>query len=537
MSRDHENPQLGWLSQQLTRSKISRRDFMGRAAALGVTTALASTLASEAVKAAGPKKGGRFVAAVGHGSTTDSLDPATYENGFMADLDYGLHGHLTEINNDGTLIPQLAESWEASADAATWTFKLRKGVEFHNGKTLTAADVVASINHHRGEDSKSAAKPIVGPIEDVKADGQDTVVFSLKGGNADFPFIMSDYHLAIMPEADEGKVDWASGVGAGGYALKEFEPGVRAVGARAPNYWRESRAHFDDIELLAIIDVTARTNALVTGEIHAMDRCDIKTLQLLKRNTDIVIDETTGYAHYTVPMRTDMAPFDNNHVRLALKYGVDRKALLQTVLRGHGVIGNDHPISTANRYHAAELPQKSYDPDKSKFHLKQAGLDSLTVPLSAADAAFPGAVDAAVLYKEHAEKANITIDIVREPGDGYWSSVWMKKPWCMCYWGGRPTEDQMFSTAYASGASWNDTFWEHERFNKMLVEARGELDEAKRRAIYVEMQGILSDEGGVVVPMFNNFVFASSSKIAHADQMSATGELDGNRLFERWWFA
>ena len=529
--------ELDYYKDLLTARKITRRDFMGRAMALGVTTALASSLASQALQAATPKKGGRLIAGIGHGSTTDSLDPATYENGFMADLDFAIHGHLTETSNEGELIPQLAEGWEASSDAATWTVKLRKGLEFHNGKTLTAADVVASINHHRGEDTKSAAKPIVAPVEDIKADGDDTVVFSLNGGNADFPFIMSDYHLAILPEKGDGGVDWESGVGIGGYALQEFEPGVRAVAKRAPNYWREDRAHVDEVELLSIVDVTARTNALTTGEIHLMDRCDIKTLHLLKRNSNVKIEETTGYAHYTIPMRTDTAPFDNNDVRLALKYGLDRDALLKTVLRGHGVVGNDHPISTANRYHATDLPQRQFDPDKSKFHLKQAGLESLTVPLHAADAAFGGAVDAAVLYKEHAAKANITIDVVREPNDGYWSNVWMNKPWCMCYWGGRPTEDWMFSTAYASGADWNDTFWEHEKFNKMLVEARGELDEPKRREMYFEMQRILSDEGGVVVPMFNNFVFALSTKLEHHPEMSATGELDGNRFAERWWFA
>ena len=108
-------------------------------------------------------------------------------------------------------------------------------------------------------------------------------------------------------------------------------------------------------------------------------------------------------------MRTDTPPFNNNDVRQALKYALDRDALLQTVLRGHGVVGNDHPISVANRYHASELPQKTFDPDKVKFHLQQAGLTELTVPLHAADAAFGGAVDAAVLYQEHAKNAGIKI--------------------------------------------------------------------------------------------------------------------------------
>ena len=125
--------------------------------------------------------------------------------------------------------------------------------------------------------------------------------------------------------------------------------------------------------------------------------------------------------------------------------------------------------------------------------------------------------------------------MVREPNDGYWSNVWMQKPWCMCYWGGRPTEDWMFSTAYASKVPWNDTYWEHERFNKLLVEARAELDETKRRAMYVEMQQIVRDEGGVVVPMFNNYVMGLSKKVQH-EQMGSNWSLDGFRSVERWWF-
>ena len=515
--------------------KISRRDFLAQATALGLTIAAAGTLADGA-RAATPKKGGHLRVAMGHGSTTDSLDPATYENGFMSNgVNYPTNNHIAEVGTSGDLEPELAESWEASDDAKTWFFKIRKGVEFHNGKTMDADDVVASVNHHRGEDSKSAAKPLLEPMVDIKADGKDMVVVELNGGNADFPYIISDYHIPILPSS-EGNVDWQSGIGTGGYMIQNFEPGVRVDLKRNPNYFKGDRAYFDSAEVISVTDVTARTNALTTNEVDVIDRVDIKTLHLLSRNKNIRIEETTGTAHYTIPMRTDTPPFDNNDVRLALKYSLDRDALLSTVLRGHGSIGNDHPISPANRYHASDLPQRTYDPDKAKFHLDKAGLSELTVPLHAADAAFGGAVDAAVLYKEHASRSGITIDVVREPNDGYWSNVWMNKPWCMCYWGGRPTEDWMFSTAYSDGAKWNDTFWSHEKFNKLLLEARAELNEEKRGEMYFEMQRILSDEGGVVVPLFNNYVFAVSTKIQHGE-MQGNWDLDGGKFMERWWFA
>ncbi|GMQ75737.1 MAG: ABC transporter substrate-binding protein [Gammaproteobacteria bacterium] len=524
------------LQRLLSRGWISRREFVKRMTALGFAASVPAGVLASMPAADAPKKGGTLRVGLGHGSTTDSLDPATFENDFTAfAFAYGAHNHLTEILPDGSLGPELAESWEASPDARVWTFKLRKGVEFHNGKTLEASDVIASLNHHRGKDTKSGAKGIVSPIKEMKADGKHVLVITLDAGNADHPFVLSDYHLAIVPGNVDGKIDAKSGIGAGPYMVESYEPGVRAKLKRNTNYWRSEYGHFDEAEVLTIADVAARTNALTTGEVDAIDRLDIKTLNLLKRNKNISIKETSGTAHYTAAMRTDTPPFDNNDVRLALKLAVDRDALLQNVLRGHGVLGNDHPISRSHRYYAKEIPQRVYDPEKARFHLKKAGLSNLKVDLSAADAAFGGAVDAAVLMREHAAKAGIDINVVREPNDGYWSNVWMKKPWSMVYWSGRPTEDWMFSTAYAEGADWNDSFWSHERFNKLLLQARSELDEAKRREMYVEMQLIVRDEGGVLVPMFNNFVFAASTKVGHG-KMGANSGMDGGRGMERWWF-
>ena len=146
-------------------------------------------------------------------------------------------------------------------------FKLRKGATFHDGKPVTADDVVASILHHRGADSKSAAKSLLEPVTAVKADGTETVIFELAGGNADFPYIVSDYHIPIMPKKDDGTADWSSGIRTGAYKLEKFEPGVIATFKKNPNYFKSDKGWFDAVECLAIIDVTARTNALNTGEI------------------------------------------------------------------------------------------------------------------------------------------------------------------------------------------------------------------------------------------------------------------------------
>ena len=527
MTVEHE------LKKLASQKGVTRRRFMERALALGATTALATTLANNAFAA--PKKGGRLRVGLGHGSTTDSMDPATFENLYMQVVGSAARSNLMEVGQNGDLLPELAEGFDVSDDAKTWKFNLREGVEFHNGKTVDSNDVIASINHHRGKDSKSAAKSLLEPIVELKADGKNAVAITLKEGNADFPFIMSDYHIAIMP-ADGDSVDWKSGTGTGAYKLESYEPGVRTTLKRNPNYYKSGAGHFDECEIITIADVAARTNALSTGEIDTMDRVDLKTAHLLKRRKGVKVVETSGTQHYTFAMKSDTPPFDNVDVRLALKYAIDREAVLKTVLRGHGVLGNDHPIGQSNRYHASGLPQRAYDPDKAKHHLKKAGAEGLTVDLSAADAAFAGAVDAAVLYKEHAAKAGININVVREPDDGYWANVWMKKPYCAVYWGGRPTEDWMFSTAYSADAAWNDSFWKHDKFNQLLLSARAELDEKKRRGMYEEMQTIVRNDGGVLIPMFANYVMGLSDKIGHG-KMAANWSMDGFKCTERWWFA
>lgn len=481
-----------------------------------------------------PKKGGVFRIGLGHGSTTDTYDPGLWDQLYVQTFAAARVNYLIEIAADGNLVPELAESWD-SADGMTWVFKIREGVSFHSGKPMTPDDVVASLNHHRGDASTSAVKPFFDPVTDIKIDGQN-VVITLNAANADFPYLMSDYHLPILPGA-EGKVDPTTSDGTGGYIVESFEPGVQATMNRNPNYWKADRAHFDQIILLSILDPAARLNALMTGEVDLIDQVDPASIALLEGRGVSKILSVSGNAHYVFPMDARTAPFNDNNVRLALKYAFDRQELVDKILAGHGSVANDNPIGPANRYFFAEMEPKAYDPDKAKFHLKEAGLDTLEVTLSAANAAFSGAVDAAVLMSEKAAAAGITINVDRVPDDGYWDNIWMKKPFCASYWGGRPVEDQMFTTAYVSGAEWNESFWSNEAFDKLLVAARSELDEAKRREMYQEMQRLVSFEGSTIIPMYNNYVMAVANSVATPEKISANWNLDGFRCVERWWFA
>lgn len=515
---------------------ISRRGVLRSGAALGAAALMGPMGAARAFAQGTPTPGGVLRIGIAAGNTSDSVDPAIAEHVFVHMLLHGYNAYLTEVLADGSLAGELAESWEASPDAATWTFRLRPGVQFHDGRPVTAADVVASIDYHRGEESTSAVKSLLEPVTELRADGDNVVVFTLNAGNADFPVLLSDYHLPIRPATD-GRMDPLGTIGAGPFVLESFEPGVSAVFTKNTNYFKPGRPYFDGLELISIVDAAARQTALMSGQVDLIDRVDLPTVNLLERAPGIRIISLNGGEHYGFPMDTRAAPFSDNHVRMALKLAIDRQELVDKILAGYGSVGNDMPINPSMPYFDASIEQRVYDPEQAKWHLQQAGMDSLAVDLHLANSTFENAVDAGLLFAEKAAAAGITINVVREPDDGYWSNVWMQKPFTGTYWGGRPTQDWMFTTAYAAGAEWNETYWDNPRFNELLVAARVELDSARRQEMYSEMQRLVRDEGGIIIPMFANYTMAHSDRLGRPEQVGANWILDGFRAPERWWFA
>ena len=511
-------------------TQISRRGLIKTGVAAGVLGLTGMPLRAQT-------RGVKLTAGLSGANTSDSWDARTHSDLFMIACAQGaVFDSLTEVAADGSLKGELAESWE-SDDAITWVFNLRQGVTFHNGKSFGADDVIESLQMHVGEDSKSAAKPIVENVAEMNKLGDYQVELVLNAANADFPYLMSDYHLLMYPA---GQIDEAiqNGIGTGLYEAQSFDPGVRMVATRVADHYKgDSAGFFDEIEFIAINDNTARMNALLTGQVDAINRIDFKTESLLRANPNVRIQEVTGNQHYTFPMLTNNAPYNDVNVRKALKYGINRQEMVDKILLGHGQVANDSPVGTASQYYNADMEQLSYDPDQANFYLREAGMDSLNIDLSASDAAFEGAVDAAQLFQASASAAGITINVVQEPADGYWSNVWLKKPFCASYWSGRATEDWMFSSAYEEGVPWNDSEWGRDdsaRFQELLIEGRAELDSDRRREIYFEMQQILRDEGGVLIPMFANYVEAVNVNIQTPETVGNVWQMDNARLAERW---
>ena len=507
---------------------ISRRNLLQGAAA----ATLASSLGRNAMAA--PKRGGHLRIGLALGTTSDNLDPTStpIDSGFLLLATH--RNTLVGMNANRDLTPNLAEKWESSKDFKTWAFDIRPGATFHSGKSVTTEDVIASLNIHRGKDSPSPAKALLDPITDVKADGKNRIVITLDHPNVEFPSLLKSDFLVIVPSKD-GNADRATKDGTGPYMLDTFEPGQRMTFKRNPNYWDlENEGFLESAEVLIIADPAARMNALRSNQVDLVNAVDLKTVELLKSVKGLKVEELPSGFYNGLAMMVDVKPFDDNNVRMALKYAVNRQEMVDKVLLGHGTIGNDTPIFPTAKYFNKDLPQREYDPEKAKFYLKKSGLDSIDIPLSVSEAGFPGAVTAGTLFAASAAAAGIKINVTREPDDSYWSNVWLKKPFCASYWHEALTADARFTEAFLPTSPWGETHFNNERFKELAVTARGTADEAKRTEMYYEMQKIVHEDGGALIPMFMNYVWAAKDNVVHPSDMSSLGDLDGFRCITRW---
>lgn len=511
---------------------INRRGFLAGTAALGLAAGLGTSLVAGEAHAQEPKRGGHLKLGLKGGAATDVLDPATYSASVLFVIGRLWGDTLVETDpKTGAPLPSIATSWEPSADASVWTFKIRNDITFHDGKKMTIADVVATFKRHSDEGSKSGALGLMQSIKTIEDKAGD-LVLTLTEGNADLPLLLTDYHLVIQPNG--GLDNPAAAIGTGPYKLTGYEAGVRATFEKNADDWRSDRGFVDSVEIIVMNDATARIAALSSGQVHFINNIDPKTVPLLKRAPKVEILRSAGKGFYSFLMHCDTAPFDNNDLRLAMKYALDRQAILDRVLGGYGTLGNDFPVNGNYALAPSDIEQRTYDPDKAAFHFKKSGHDR-PILLRTSDAAFSGAVDAAVIYQESAKKAGIEIEIRREPEDGYWTNVWNVQPFCASYWGGRPTQDSRYSTSYLSTAEWNDTRFKREDFDKLLLQARSELDETKRKDLYRTMALIVRDEGGLILPVFNDYVMAASTSLKGVTD-DIGNDMSNGYIGSRAWF-
>ena len=493
---------------------------MGAVAAAGLLGQAGTALAQGA-----PRRGGAIRVATQSASTADTLDPTRGTNTTDYARAFMFYNGLTRLDAKLVALPELAESFDTK-DAKTWTFKLRRGVKFADGSALTPADVVFTINRVKDPATGSSGRALATQITEVAADGPDAVRFVLTAANADLPVILGTPQFMIVKE---GTTDFSKGNGTGPYRVKEFTPGVRSIAVRNPDYWKDGRPYLDQVEYFSIQDETARVNAMLAGDIHVASQIGPRVLRRVRSTPGFAVMETKSGNYNDFILRQDADPTRNPDLVLAIKHLFDREQMVNAL---GGVVANDHPINPDHRYFNAELKQRPYDPERAKFHFQKSGLGNTALPLYVMGT--NTMVDQGVILQQSALGIGMNIDLQRMPNDGYWTNVWMKRPFSGGNINPRPSADSLFTLFFQSDAPWNESAWKNERFDQLLLEARGQTDEAKRKAMYGEMQQLISDKGGICIPQFSSFFDGHTAKVKGLSPIP-TGGMMGFGFAENVW--
>jgi peptide/nickel transport system substrate-binding protein len=525
MPPDSDNPDLE------RRRAVKTLLAAGAAATAGWSAwaGAATTATAAAAAVAKPRQGGILRVATANQSQSDSLDPAKASHTADYSRMFIFYSGLTEFDSNFKVQNALAESFDTS-DHKRWTVKLKPNVHFHDGKPLTADDIVFSLSRHKDPMTASKAKSIADAIDSVKATGPLQVEIVLNAPNVDLPALLAVPHFVIVAAATK---DFSKGNGTGPFVCKEFMPGGRCVGTRNPNFWKPGLPYLDEVQLVGIVDDAARLNALLAGDIQLVSPVPARDVERLKRAGGFGVLESQSGLYTDLILRQDATPTRNPEFVQAIKSLHDRERIQKTLLRGYATIGNDHPVPAWHPYYLAGLPQRTYDPDRAKSLIKKANLSGTAAEM-VAPPSIESALDSAQMLQQAAMQTDLKLDVRRVPADGYWSTHWMKHPMTYGSILPRPTLDLLYTQFFKSDSVWNESGWKNAQFDELLVQARQEKDETRRKQMYGDMQTIVYEKGSIVIPAFINFIDAHSSHVKGLAG-SPSGRLMGYRFAEFAW--
>jgi len=512
----------------------TRRDVLKLLAGAGMALASAGAVAAlaEGGAASAPRYGGRVRVASATSSIADTLDPAKLAN----QTDYArsrmLYSCLTAFDGQLTPQPALAERFETQ-DARTWRFRLRKGVSFHDGRPLRPADVVFSLMRHKDPATISKAKIFADQIESVRAAGPDEVEIRLHQANADLPVTLATFWFAIVPVDTR---DFNLGIGTGPFRLKEFKRGLRSVVVRNPDYWRPGRPYVDEVVLAGLGDEGARVNALLSGDLDLVAAIDPRSVARVEGSRGFAVFRQASGQYSNLAMRQDLSPGRNPDFALAVKLLFDRARIVESVALGNAIVANDQPIAPGNRFWFAGLPQRELDLDRARHHFRRSGIGGAPVPVVASPAA-TYSVEMTLALEQSARRIGMNLQLQRMPPDGYWSNHWGKSP---VGWGNvnaRPNADAVLTQFFKSDAAGNDARWQDPRFDQLLLAARSEVDEARRKALYAEIQVMIHEKGGVAIPLFISSLDAHSARLKGLAPIPVGGLMGYEFAEHVWWDA
>jgi peptide/nickel transport system substrate-binding protein len=509
---------------------ISRRNFLqyGALAAAGGVLASSRTIRSLVGAAAStPSYGGRLRVASAFGGPTDTLDPGKSADG----IDYyrvnALFDSLCYMDANFNIVPSLAEVLEPNKDGSVWTIRTRAGVTWHDGKPLTAADVLYTLQRDQKLQLVGTNATAIIDFASVKQLDTRTLQVPLTVPRADWPIDLMD-PLDIV---QDGATDFRHPIGTGPFEYVSFTPGQSSLFKKNPNYWVTGRPYLDELELSTISDPTSRVDALVAGQVDAVDQLAYETSRQYRGTKAFQFIETESGNFIPFTMRVDVAPFNDVRVRQAMRLLVNRPGLVEVAQLGVGRVGNDVEGYGQPDYPYA-LPQRQQNIAQAMHLLKAAGQAGLTVELNTS-ALQPGMLEASTAFAQQAKAAGVTIKINNIPPANFFGPNYLKYPFGVSGWAWLPIE-LFLAAALVPGAPYNETHWNNATFNQLYVKARGTFNAAMRKQYLVEAQEMLWNDGGYIIwglsPNLDGY-----GNTVHIPEVAQKFEMGGGNSFYEFW--
>ena len=442
----------------------------------------------------------------------DPINQPSTENSIMVEQVYN---RLLDLDSDFVVHPELAESWEPNEDGTEWTFHLVQGVKFHDGKELTAADVVYTFKRLIDPASGSEAAATLAFLnpDGIEAVDDYTVKFNLDNPVVELPVLITNKNTYIVPEGATGDTLNYTPVGTGPFIPVDFDPNAQPhVFVKNADYWEDGLPKAECVEFYAIQEATTRNAALLSGEIDLVQLVDYATLPTIQDNPTVELMTTGAATSYVLAAWVDTPPFDNVLVLQALKKLIDRQAMLDTALLGFGVIGDDNPVPPTSPYAwRSEVPPR--DLDGAIALLEEAGYgpdNPLQIDFYSSEY-IPGATAVGQIFKENAAEAGVEVNLVIGPASEHWDNVWLKESFVGSGWNARHPGEGL-AIAHRSNAQYPETHWYRDDFDALLDAANTEPDLAKRTALYQQAEQLLTEEGGSIIPLFQRSVVATRAE-------------------------
>ena len=528
---DDAGPLENNLIDELVGGELDRHEFVQRATMFGLgagTIGLLLRHIGEAEPAYGAtldpvQQGGTI--RVGIPVFGASLEPYLLnEGGSLAFA--GMPGeYLTFTNPKGQVVPWLAQSWRANADATVWTFQLRRGVRFHNGQEMTSRDVVACLRHYVSRGSNAGLGPSY-DADGVTAQGRYTVVVRLKSPTGVFPYLLSQttYQAIIQPASIVAKPGtWVQSgmIGTGPFRLRRYVDKRSAELVRNTRYWG-GRVPLDGVRVTFFQSSAALVLALRAGQIDLAMQLSPQEAQPFKNNSRYKYYSLPTAAHRQVCLRTDIAPFRDPRVRRAVALVINRPQQIQRVMLGAATVGNDNPFWRGFDSTDRSTKQRTQNLQLAQALLRAANAEDLKFNITTWN--FLDHTDHAASIQAYARQAGIDVGIEvmdvgryydsEPPGADYFTTTpWLNRPCTLTEYGARGVPNIYLTRCYMSTGDWNASHYKNDQFDSLARTYLGAAEVAAQRAATKKMAGILLRDTPVITDYFINYITASSSKV------------------------